>query len=185
MPAQRLSALPMSAAQRLSAPDVSPAQRFSALPMSAAQRLSVLLATQMAARFPTQLTTQLTTQRFPDSQRDCSRFTTQSTTQEAAQSSAQIAAHFYRKNNNNKIFFAGGPNACARTHTHARIDTLPRAPSRLRRSAATCCYSFPLGPSRTFSDPIGSRLTPDCSVAESNIKVQKSCKKFGGKEIFS
>lgn len=77
------------------------------------------------------------------------------------------------------------PNACARTHTHARISTPNRAPSRLRRSAATCSYSFFPGPSQTFSDPICSRLAPDCSVAKSKPKVQKSCKKFGGKENFS
>lgn len=139
----------------------------------------------MAARFPTQLTTQLTTQRFPDSQRDCSRFATQSTTQETAQSSAQIAAHFLRKNNNNKIFFAGVPNACARTHTYARMQTPNRAPSRLRRSAATFCYFFFYSGILMRADRICSRLAPDCSVAESNTKVQKSCKKFGGKEIFS
>lgn len=77
------------------------------------------------------------------------------------------------------------PNACARTHTHARISTPNRAAPRLRRSAPTSCYSFLSGPRMTFPDPICSRLAPDCSVAESNIKVQKSCKKFGGKEIFS
>lgn len=76
-------------------------------------------------------------------------------------------------------------NAYAHTRTHARIDTPNRAPSRLRRSAATCSHSFFPGLSQTFSDPIRYRLAPDGSVAESNTKVQKSCKKFGSKEKFS
>ena len=77
------------------------------------------------------------------------------------------------------------PNACARTHTYARIRTPNRAASRLRRSAATCCYLL-FSPGTTMSaGRICSRLAPDCSVAKSNIKVQKSCKKFGDKEIFS
>lgn len=139
----------------------------------------------MAARFPTQPTTRLTTHGFPDSQRDCSQSATQLTTQEAAQSSTQIAAHFLRKNNNNKIFFAGGPNACARTHTHVRISTLPRAAPRLRRSAPTSCYSlFPFEDTQLLGG-ICSRLAPDGSVAKSKLKVQKSCKKFGSKEKFS
>lgn len=72
------------------------------------------------------------------------------------------------------------PNACARTHTYARIRTPNRAASRLRRSATTCSYSlFPLDATQ-LPEGICSRLAPDCSVAESNIKVQKSCKKFGG-----
>ena len=139
----------------------------------------------MAARFPTQPTTHLTTQRFPDSQRDCSRFATQLTTQATTQKAAQIAAHFYRNNNNNKIFFAGMPNACARTHMHARIRTPNRAAPRLRRSAATFCYFFFYSGTLMRAGRICSRLAPDCSVAESNTKVQKSCKKFGSKENFS
>lgn len=77
------------------------------------------------------------------------------------------------------------PNACARTHTYARIRTPNRAASRLRRSAATCYYSlFSHG---TTQLPMGicSRLAPDGSVAKSNTKVQKSCKKFGSEEKFS
>lgn len=76
-------------------------------------------------------------------------------------------------------------NAYAHTRTHARIRTPNRAAPRLRRSAPTSCYSFLPGPCRTFPDPICSRLAPDCSVAESNTKVQKSCKKFGSEEKFS
>ena len=77
------------------------------------------------------------------------------------------------------------PNACARTHMHARIRTPNRAPSRLRRSAPTSCYSlFPYDITQ-LPGGICSRLAPDGSVAESNTKVQKSCKKFGRKEKFS
>lgn len=77
------------------------------------------------------------------------------------------------------------PNACARTHTNARINTPPRAAPRLRRSAPTSCYSlFPFDVTRLL-EGTNSRLAPDCSVAESNTKVQKSCKKFGSKEKFS
>ena len=77
------------------------------------------------------------------------------------------------------------PNACARTRTYARIRTPNRAASRLRRSAATCCYLlFPFDVTQML-EGICSRLAPDCSVAKSNPKVQKSCKKFGSKEKFS
>lgn len=76
-------------------------------------------------------------------------------------------------------------NAYAHTRTHARIDTPPRAPSRLRRSAPTSCYSlFPFDVTQLHGG-ICSRLAPDGPVAESNTKVQKSCKKFGSKEKFS
>ena len=76
-------------------------------------------------------------------------------------------------------------NAYAHIRTHARIDTPPRAPSRLRRSAPTSCYSlFPFDVTQLLGG-ICSRLAPDGSVAKSNTKVQKSCKKFGGKENFS
>ena len=76
-------------------------------------------------------------------------------------------------------------NACARTHTHARIDTPPRAAPRLRRSAPTSCYSLSPFDVTQLPGGICSRLASDCSVAESNTKVQKSCKKFGSKEKFS
>ena len=148
------SAPPLTARQRLSAPDVCAPngfprccqlrpERLSAGDVCAPERFSALFATQRTARFPTQPTTQPTTQRFPDSQRDCSQSATQPTTQVTTQFAAQIAAHFYRNNNNNKIFFAGGGNAYAHTHTHARISTPIRAPSRLRRSAPTCSYLSP------------------------------------------
>lgn len=76
-------------------------------------------------------------------------------------------------------------NAYAHTRTHARIRTPNRAAPRLRRSAPTSCYSlFPFDVTQLLGG-ICSRLAPDGSVAESNTKVQKSCKKFGSKEKFS
>lgn len=76
-------------------------------------------------------------------------------------------------------------NAYAHAHTHVRIDTPSRAAPLLRRSAPTSCYSLSPFDVTQLLGGICSRLAPDGVVAKSNIKVQKSCKKFGGKENFS